>query len=457
MFITKKHLSRRTVLKGIGAAVSLPLLEAMVPAQTPLNKTAASPRSRLACVEVVHGDAGSTTYGTEQNLRMPKTEGRDFAFTQILKPLEPYKDYLTVVSMMDCHQADAFTPEEVGADHYRSSATTITGCHPKQTMGSDIYCGTSIDQIYAQRFGQDTPLPSIQLATENEDLTGACLFHYSCQYMSTICWATPTQPLPMTSDPRLAFEELFGSGDSEAKRAENRKMNRSILDGLMHNVAALKKGLSANDRSRVDSYLENVREIERRIQAIEAYNASGNKRELPNAPLAVPDSWDELVKLMFDLQVLAFSAEITRVSAMKMGFDVSNRIFPESGVKIAWHPASHHGEFPRAIDELAKINAYHHSLMGYFAEKLKETPDGDGNLLDHSLVFYGSPLGDSNVHTHRRVPFLLLGHASGTVKGNLHLKTEEGTPQANGLLTILKKLGVTDIDSVGDSTGTIPI
>ena len=190
--------------------------------------------------------------------------------------------------------------------------------------------------------------------------------------MSTISWATATQPLPMTSDPRMAFEELFGSGDSEANRAENRRLNRSILDGLMHNVAALKKGLGAGDRARVDSYLANVREIERRIQAIEAYNASGTKREVPNAPLSVPDSWDELVKLMFDLQVLAFSAEITRVSAMKMGFDVSNRIFPESGVKIAWHLASHHGEYPRAIDELAKINAYHHSLVAYFCREIEK-------------------------------------------------------------------------------------
>jgi hypothetical protein len=457
MFITKKHISRRTVLSGMGAMVSLPFLEAMVPAQTRLKQTAASPRSRLACIEVVHGDAGSTSYGTDKNLRMPKTEGANFEFTKILKPLEPLRDYLTVVSMMDCHGADAFTPEEVGADHYRSSATTLTGCHPKQTMGSDIHCGTSIDQTYAQKFGQDTPLPSIQIATENEELTGACLFHYSCQYMSTVCWATPTQPLPMTYDPRAVFEDLFGSGASEAERAENRRINRSILDGLMHNVASLKKGLSTADRSRVDSYLENVREVERRIQAIEAYNASGVKREVPNAPLAVPDSWEDFVKLMFDLQVLAFSAETTRVSAMKLGFDVSNRVFPESGVTIPWHPASHHGEVPRAIEELAKINLYHHSLIGYFADKMRKTPDGDGNLLDHSLILYTSPIGDSNVHTHRRVPFLLLGHAGGTVKGNLHLKTPEGTPQANGLLTALTKLGVQDIDSVGDSTGTIPI
>jgi hypothetical protein len=457
MFITKKHLSRRTVLKGMGAAaISLPFLESMVPAQTRLSQTAAAPKSRLACIEVVHGDAGSTSYGTEQHLHMPAKEGRDFEFTKILKPLEPYRDYLTVVSMLDCHQADPLAPEEVGADHFRSSAVFLTGSHPKQTMGSDIYCGPSVDQLYAQKFGQDTPLPSIQLCTENEDATGACFFNYSCVYMNTISWASATQALPMTYNPRMAFEELFGSGGSEADRAERRRINRSILDGLSHNIATLKKGLSPSDRNRVDTYLDDVREIERRIQAIEAYNSSGAKRQLPSAPIGVPDSWDELVKLMLDLQVLAFSANVTRVSTTKFSRDVSNRVFAESGCTAAFHTQSHHAEAPKQIEELAKINTYHHSLVGYFADKLKNTPDGDGNLLDHSLVLYGSAMGDSNVHTHKRVPFLLLGHASGAVKGNLHLVAKEGTPQANGLLTVLNKLGV-DIESIGDSNGTIAI
>jgi len=260
----------------------------------------------------------------------------------------------------------------------------------------------------------------------------------------------------MTYNPRMAFEELFGSGGSEADRAERRRINRSILDGLAHNIASLKKGLGADDRNRVDSYLDDVREIERRIQAIEAYNSSGAKRELPNAPIGVPDSWDEHVKLMLDLQVLAFSAGVTRVSTVKFSRDVSNRVFAESGNTTAFHSASHHAEAPKSIEEFAKINVYHHSLVAYFADKLKKTPDGDGNLLDHSLVLYGSAMGDSNVHTHRRVPFLLLGHASGALKGNLHVKAREGTPQANGLLTVLHKLGV-DLEAVGDSTGTIVI
>jgi len=456
MFITRKRISRRTVLRGMGAVVSLPLLEAMVPAQTRLSQTAAAPRSRFTCIEVVHGDAGSTSYGTDQHLRLPVKEGTDFEFTKILKPLEPFRDYLTVVSMMDCHGADPLVLEEVGADHFRSSAVFLTACHPKQTMGSDIFCGPSIDQIYAQKFGQDTPIPSIQLQTENEDSTGACFFNYSCVYMNTISWASATQPLPMTYNPRMAFEEMFGSGGSEADRAERRRVNRSILDGLSHNLASLKKGLGPGDRSRVDTYLDNVREIERRIQGIEAYNSSGAKRELPNAPIGVPDSWEEHVKLMLDLQVLAFSADITRISTMKFSRDVSNRVFAESGCTTPFHSASHHAEAPKAIEEFAKINIYHHSLVAYYADKLKKTPDGDGSLLDHSLVLYGSAMGDSNVHTHKRVPFLLLGHASGAVKGNRHIKAAEETPQANALLAVLHKLGV-DIDSVGDSTGPISI
>ena len=456
MFITKKHISRRAVLRGTGAMISLPLLEAMVPAQTPLNRTAASPKSRLACIEIVHGDAGSTSYGTDNNLRMPAKEGRDFEFTKILKPLEPFRDDLTVVSMMNCDGADPLVPEEVGADHFRSSAVFLTASHPKQTMGSDVYCGPSIDQLYAQTFGQDTPLPSMLLQVENEDATGACFYNYSCVYMNTISWASATQPLPMTYNPRMAFEELFGSGGSKAERAERRTINRSILDGLSRSAASLTRGLGPADRARLDSYLDNVREIERRIQAIEAYNASHPDRNLPDAPIGVPDSWEEHVKLMLDLQVLAFSAEVTRVSAMKFSRDVSNRVFSESGSKIAFHVASHHQSVPKSIEELAVINTYHHNLVAYFADKLKNTPDGDGNLLDHSLVLYGSSMGDSNVHGHKRVPFLLLGHAGGTVKGNLHLKTPEGTPQANGLLTVLQKLGM-DIDRFGDSTGTISI
>ena len=456
MFITKKHVSRRTVLRGMGVVVALPFLEAMVPAQTPLRKTAASPKNRLTCIEVVHGDAGSTEYGTNEHLWIPAKEGSDFDFTPILKPLETFREHVTVVSMMDCRMAEPFSPEEVGADHFRSAAVFLTASHPKQTHGSDIYCGTSIDQMYAHEFGQDTPLPSIQHQAENEDASGACAFNYSCVYQNTISWSTPTMPLPMTYNPRMAFEELFGSGGNEADRAQRRKLNRSILDGVLRSMARLKQDLNPNDRRRLDTYLDNVREVERRIEGIETYNANNPDRELPNAPIGVPDYWDEHVRLMFDLQHLAFASEITRVSTMKFGIDAHNRVFPESGTMSPFHSASHHGNTPKGIRDFAKINTYHHSLVAHYVDKLRNTPDGDGSLLDHSLVLYGSAMGDSNVHNHRRVPFTLIGHASGSVKGNMHIRCNEGTPQGNGLLAVLQKLGM-DIETVGDSTGVVPI
>jgi Protein of unknown function (DUF1552) len=456
MFITKKHLSRRTFLTGMGATVALPFLEAMAPAQTPLRQTAAVPRSRLACFEMVHGSAGSTQDGVDKHYWMPEKTGSDFEFTMIMKPLEPFRDYITVVTQTDLQPAEAFRASEEGADHFRSSAVYLTAAHPKQTEGSDVYAGTSIDQVYAQKFGQDTPLPSIQLCIEDVDSTGSCGYNYSCVYMGTISWSSPSTPLPMIIDPRMAFENLFGEGGTQRDRSARQKTNRSILDGITREVTRLQARLGPRDRSRLTTYLEGVREIERRIEKIEQYNASGVQRELPAAPIGVPDSWEEHVKLMFDLQVLAFSADITRVSTLKLSRDVSTRIFPESGIKTAFHPMSHHGSMPSKILDFAKLNTYHVSLLPYFLDKLKNTPDGDGNLLDHTLVLYGSPIGDSNVHAHKRVPMVLAGHASGQIKGNLHVKCKDGTPTANLLLTILHKLGV-EQDSIGDSTGAIAI
>jgi len=456
MFITKKHLSRRTVLQGMGAMISLPFLESMAPAMTPLRATAAAPKTRFAGIEVVHGSAGSTSWGTDTNLLMPAKEGRDFAFTPILKPLEPFRDYTTVLTMMDCHTADPFTPEEVGADHFRSSAVFLSAAHPKQTMGSDVYNGTTVDQLFAQKYGQDTPVPSIQLCTENEDASGSCAFNYSCVYMQTISWSSPTTPLQMTYNPRMAFEELFGTGGTEKDRADRRRINKSILDGITHQLQRLQSNLNPADKGRLTSYLENVREIERRIQAIEKYNTENPNRSIPTAPVGVPDSWDDLARLMIDLQVLAFTAETTRVSTFKLGRDTSNRVFPESGSTTPFHSASHHGDTPSQLTDLSKINTYHVSLVADFARKLKEIPDGDGNLLDHTLLLYGSGMGNSNVHAHKRVPFILVGHASGAIKGNLHVRCKEETPQANGLLGVLHKLGV-EADSIGDSTEPIAI
>jgi len=456
MFITKKHLSRRTVLRGMGVSLALPLLDSMVPAQTPVAKTAAVPKTRLACIEMVHGAAGSTADGTEKHYWSPAQEGRDFKFSQTLEPLEPLRDYITIVSDADLHPATAWAAAEEGADHFRSSAVYLTAAHPKMTEGSDYFAGTSIDQLYAQQFGQDTPLPSIQLCIEMVDASGACDYGYACVYADTISWASPTQPLPMTLDPRMAFESLFGEGGTPEERLARQKVNRSILDWISRDVARLQKGLGPSDRNRLNQYLDDVREIERRIQRIEKYNASGEARALPAAPLGVPDSYEEHVKLMFDLQALAFMTETTCVSAFKMSRDVSTRVFPESGVKQPFHPCSHHQENPAKIAEFAKLNRYHVSLVPYFLNKLKNTPDGDGNLLDHSVVLYGSPLGDSNVHNHKRVPIFLAGHANGGLKGNLHVRAKDSTPMANVLLTVAHKLGV-NVESFGDSNGEVAI
>jgi len=456
MLITKKHLSRRTVLRGMGVSLGLPFLESMVPAQTPLAKTAAVSKTRLCCIEMVHGAAGSTAEGTSKNYWAPAKEGRDFDWSLSLEPLKDLKDYVTIVSDTDLHPATAWSAAEEGADHFRSSAVYLTAAHPKMTEGSDYYAGTSLDQLYAQHHGQDTPLPSIQLCIEMVDASGACDYGYACVYADTISWASPTQPLPMTLDPRMAFENLFGEGGTAEERLSRQRVNRSILDWISHDVARLQRNLGPSDRSRLSAYLDDVREIERRIEKIEKYNASGAARALPAAPLGVPDDYEEHVNLMFDLQALAFMTETTRVSAFKMSRDVSGRVWPKSGVKTPFHPCSHHGEAPTRVEEFARLNRYHVSLIPYFLNKLKNTPDGEGNLLDHTLVMYGSPLGDSNVHNHKRVPVFLAGHANGKVQGGQHIRCKDGTPMANIMLSMAQKLNV-NVEKFGDSNGTIAI
>jgi hypothetical protein len=459
MFITKKHISRRTVLRGAGAAIALPFLESMMPAMPGAAQTqAAKPKTRLACMEMVHGSAGSTKYGIEKNMWAPAAEGRDFDLApSSLIPLDPWKDYLTIVSNTDMRPAEAYELHEVGGDHFRSSAVFLTQSHPKQTEGSDIYCGTSFDQVYAQKFGQDTPLPSIQLSIESVDQAGGCAYGYSCVYTDSISWAAPTKPLPMVRDPRLVFDQLFGSGGSLEERSARRQTDVSILDWITRESSRLKTNLPAGDRRRMDEYLENVREVERRIQKIEERNAGGGGQQLPTAPVGVPASFEEHVKLMFDLQALAFMGDITRVSSFKLSRDATGRAFPESGVTTGFHGASHHGENEQRIAQFAQINKYHVSMIPYFLDKLKKAQDGDGTLLDHTLVLYGSPLGDSNIHNHKRVPLFLAGHAGGALKGHLHFKAPDGTPSANMYLTLLRRLGLTDLQSFGDSTGEIAI
>ncbi len=457
MFISNKHMSRRTVLRGIGATVALPLLDAMVPARTLLARSAAGKKLRFVALEMVHGSAGSTPIGIQRNLWAPAEAGRSFDLSpSVLSPLEPYRDYLTIVSNTDVRNAEAFTAPEIGGDHFRSSAVFLTQSHPKQTQGSDLHAGVSLDQIFAKKYGQETPIPSMQLCIENVDQAGGCSYGYSCAYTDSISWASPSQPLPMIRDPRLVFDQLFGVGATPAERKERRSEDRSILDWLGRSIDRMKRDLGAADRVRLNEYLDDVREIERRIQKAEADNSSGESRELPGAPFGVPDSFTEHVKLMFDLQALAFASDLTRVFAFKLGRDASNRVYPESGFKGAFHSASHHQDREEKILDFAKINKYHVSLVPYFLEKLKNTADGDSNLLASSVILYGSPMGDSNVHNHKRVPMFIAGHAGGALKGNLHVKAPEGTPMANAMLTVAYALGL-EMPSFGDSSGELDL
>jgi hypothetical protein len=447
------------MLKGLGVTLALPLLDAMAPAALARGQSgAAAKRVRLVAIEMVHGSAGATPFGLKKNLWSPAETGRAFDLApSSLKPLEPFRDHLTIISNTDVRQAEAFTTPEIGGDHFRSSAVFLTQCHPKQTQGSDVYVGTSLDQLFAQRFGQDTPIPSMQLCIENVDQSGGCSYGYSCTYTDSISWSAPDQPLPMVRDPRVVFDTLFGVGATPGERRERRVEDKSLLDWLSSSVSSLKKELGARDRARLDDYLTEIREVERRIQRVEATNSTGQERELPGAPIGVPDSFSEHVKLMFDLQALAFASDLTRVFAFKLGRDASNRTYPESGFNGAFHSTSHHGERENTIMEFARINHYHVSMVPYFLEKLKTTADGDGTLLDNSLVIYGSPMGDSHVHNHKRCPLFLAGHAGGKLKGGLHISTPDGTPMANPLLSVLHTLGFDDMQSFGDSTAALDL
>jgi hypothetical protein len=457
MLITKRHLNRRTVLKGIGATAALPLLEAMIPAATAQAKTAAATRVRLAAIEMVHGAAGSSTYGLKANLWSPAATGRNFDLTpSALQPLESLRQHITIVSNTDLRMAEAFTTPEIGGDHFRASAVFLTQAHPKQTMGSDVKAGISLDQLYASRVGRETPIPSMQLCIEPVDQAGGCEYGYSCVYTDSVSWADAETPLPMIRDPRTVFDQLFGVGATKEERAQRRREDRSILDGLVDSVARLKAQIGAADRKRLDDYLDDVREIERRIQKVEEFNSSGQERELPGAPIGVPDSYVEHVKLMFDLQALAFGSDITRVFAFKMSRDVSGRVWPETGVTTGFHNASHHNAREDRIRDFNKINKFHVSLLPYFIERLKRMPEGDGTVLDNTLVIYGSPMGDPNVHNHKRCPLLFAGHAGGALKGGLHIKAADGTPMANAFLDMLHKVGMDDA-SFGDSNGTIDL
>jgi hypothetical protein len=457
MVLTGKHMSRRAALKGIGATVALPLLDSMLPTRTAYARTAAgriAEKTRLVCIEQVHGAAGCSEYGASQHFWNPAAVGRNFDLgAGSLKPLEGFKDYLTIVSNTDARMAEAFAPAEVGGDHFRSSAVMFTHARPKLTEGSDVRVGTSMDQIYVQRFGQDTPIPSMQLSIEPVDQSGGCAYGYACVYTDTISWAAPDQPLPMIRDPRMVFEQLFGAGGTPEQRAARRATDRSNLDMLTSQMASLRRRLGPADQQRLDAYATNIREIEQRIARVEARNLSGETRELPGAPAGVPDSFEEHVKLMFDLQVLAFTSDTTRVFSFKIGRDGSGRVYPGSGIETGFHNASHHGTAEERIRQFSEINKYHVSMLPYFLEKLKAATEGEASLLDKTLILYGSPMANGNNHNHRNCPLIVLGRGNGILSGGLHLKAEDGTPMANVMLSLLHKLGVDDMQTFGDSNG----
>jgi hypothetical protein len=439
----------------VGATVALPFLDSMVSAGGGRLQAATTPPTRLICIEEVHGLAGCNNWGAGKHLFAPETAGSGFSIVadNPLKTIEAYRDHMTIISNTDVRNAEAFALPEIGGDHFRSSAVFLTQSHPKQTNGSDLWAGTSLDQIYAKKAGQNTPMPSMQFCIENLDQAGGCTYNYSCAYTDTISWASPNEPLPMIRDPRVAFDMLFGAGSSAEDRAARRVTRRSILDFIGGEVERVRRQLGTGDRVRLDRYLDNVRELERRIEAVEAHNLSGETRALPDAPAGVPDSFTEHMKLMFDIQVLALQTDMTRIMSFKTGRDAQNRVFPECESNQPFHPASHHGNREDKILEFNKICKFRMGQMAYFLDKMKNTMDGDASLLDKSLIIWGSPMADPNIHNHRRCPLVLLGHANGMLKGNMHLKAADGTPMANVMLTLMHQLGVDDMQTFGDSTG----
>ena len=440
MFITRKHISRRTLLRGVGVTVALPLLDSMVPAQTPLSKTAARPASRLGAIYIPHGSI--------MDKWTPAKEGAAFEFSDILSPLSKYRDRTTIVTNL-AHPLAGGVGSDAGGDHARSAAVFLTGSHPDKGR---THVGVSVDQVAAQHIGQDTPLPSIELALEEVGLN--CGGGYGCAYYNTISWRTPTLPMPMENSPQVVFERLFGDGSTTEQRRSRKQEDSSILDSVTAKVAHLQQDLPAGDRTRLSEYLDGIREIERRIQ--QASKQSGSDKDIPDAPVGIPESFDEHVKLMFDLQALAYQANITRVATMMFARDGSGTSYPLSGNRGGFHGSSHHSNVRANMDNYALINKYHVSCLAYLIDKLQKTPDGDGTLLDHTMILYGSSMSNSNQHDHDPLPVVLLGGGSGQVKGGRHIVAPPHTPMSNLLLGMLDKLGVHQ-DSFGDSTGKIEI
>ena len=446
MFITKKHVSRRTVLKGAGAALALPLLDAMVPAATAEAQTAAAPVPRFFAGFVCHG-AAPGYWEPEAPGALPD----ELPF--IWKPLEPYKDQTTIITGLHATSSEP-PPGETGADHWVAAAF-LCADKPKKTAGADVRAGHTIDQIIAEKYGRETLLPSIEMNVEDPGSGSSnCGEGYSCVYTNTIAWSSPTTPLPMELNPQVVFERMFGNGSTPEERAARRERSRSILDSLTPKISSLRGDFSVPDRARLDDYTDNVREIERRLEI--AANASAAAPENLDVPPGIPQSFDEHIKLQFDLLALAFQADITRVGTLLFARDLTGRRYPESEAPtLGFHGGSHHGEDPARIDQFSKINQYHVDMLAHFVDKLHNTRDGNGTLLDHSLVLYGSNMGNPNQHLHYDVPHVLVGGLNGRMAGGRHLAYPSKTiSTGNLLLSVLDKFDI-HRDSIGDSNGRL--
>jgi hypothetical protein len=435
-FITRRHLSRRAVLRGAGAALALPLLDSMVPAMSATPKA----RVRFGAIYFPHGATMARW--------TPKDDGRDFTFSEILQPLAPYRAHVNVISNLG-HPL-AYGPGGATGNHNRSSATFLSGA--KAASGAQPRLGVTVDQVAAKRLGGDTPLPSLELMIEEAGLN--CGEGLSCAYRNTLSWQNETSPLPMQNNPQVLFEQLFGDGANDAQRAARRTQALSLLDSVTEQINGLNRTLPASDRERLERFVTDVREIERRIQ--QSGERVDSNVSLPRKPAGIPEDVEEHIKLMYDLLALAWQTEITRTSTFMLAKELSNAVYPKSGIRDSFHILSHHSNNENSKARFAVLNRYHVGLFAYFLEKLSRLPDGDGTLLDHSLVLYGSGMSDGNSHNHDPLPIVLAGRAGGAVQGNRHIRQKELTPMSNLLLAILGTLGCPE-ERFGDSTGRLTI
>jgi len=441
MFLTKKHIPRRTFLRGAGVTLALPLLESMFPAMVPMAKGQVKTKvPRFVGIFNPHGWAPEYWAMKDDHLS---------TLPFVLEPVERWKDSFTVISGLDA--TSSMPPAGMtGGDHSRSAAV-FSGVQPKKTVSADIYLGTTIDQFIAQKHGQENALPSIQLGIEDQSSLATCPWGYSCAYVNSVSWSGPTKPLPHEANPQVVFERLFGDGSNSTERMARKQAKGSLLDAVSQEVARLNKSLPGTDRTRLNEYLEDIREIERRLNNVQK---SSDLSPDAQVPFGIPESFSEHINLMWDLQSLAFQADITRVSTLMYAHDVSMRSYPECGVTTANHAASHHGAAPKRVEDWAKINRYHVQCLTHFIDKLKSTKDGEGSLLDHTLILWASNMGDGNLHSHKEVPNMLIGGSSQGHTGGRHLKATGTT--ANLLLTVLQMFGV-EKDSIGDSTGPLAL